>query len=124
MSYYCLLLYDNVYRGDVQEYRFGFESSMSEDLQELEEQLMLKKKKKNATRRMEQIIRLHTEGNRAKLDQARQRESKIRTQTSSFCAFRFKQGVTKRCRLPWLTNSALVYEPNAWGGRGLRGLSQ
>jgi hypothetical protein len=67
----------------VQEYRFGFESSMSEDLQELEEQLMLKKKKKNATRRMEQIIRLHTEGNRAKLDQARQRESRSRTQTSS-----------------------------------------
>ncbi len=67
----------------MQEYRFGFESSMSEDLQELEEQLMLKKKKKNATRRMEQIIRLHTEGNRAKLDQARQRESRSRTQTSS-----------------------------------------
>ncbi len=65
----------------MQEYRFGFESSMSEDLQELEEeQLMLKKKKKNATRRMEQIIRLHTEGNRAKLDQARQRESKSSTQ--------------------------------------------
>jgi hypothetical protein len=44
---------------------------MAEELEELEEQLMLKKKKKNATRRMEQIIRLHTEGNRAKLDQAR-----------------------------------------------------
>ena len=27
------------------------------------------------------------------------------------------QGVTKRCRLSWLTNSALVYEPN-FGGRG------
>ena len=26
------------------------------------------------------------------------------------------QGVTKRCRLSWLTNSALVYEPNAGGG--------
>ena len=26
-------------------------------------------------------------------------------------------GVTKRCRLSWLTNSALVYEPNC-GGRG------
>jgi hypothetical protein len=30
-------------------------------------------------------------------------------------------GVTKRCRLSWLTNSALVYEPKC-GGRGeLRG---
>ncbi len=27
------------------------------------------------------------------------------------------QGVTKRCRLSWLTNSALVYEPKC-GGRG------
>jgi hypothetical protein len=36
----------------------------------------------------------------------------------------FGQGVTKRCRLSWLTNSALVYEPK-YGGRGeLRGLSQ
>jgi hypothetical protein len=26
-------------------------------------------------------------------------------------------GVTKRCRLSWLTNSALVYEPKC-GGRG------
>jgi hypothetical protein len=28
------------------------------------------------------------------------------------------QGVTKRCRLSWLTNSALVYEPKCgrWGG--------
>ncbi len=35
-----------------------------------------------------------------------------------------EQGVTKRCRLFWLTNSALVYEPKC-GGRGeLRGLSQ
>ncbi len=33
------------------------------------------------------------------------------------------QGVTKRCRLSWLTNSAIVYEPKC-GGRGLRGLSQ
>ncbi len=33
-----------------------------------------------------------------------------------------KQGVTKRCRLSWLTNSALVYEPNCGGG--FRGLSQ
>jgi hypothetical protein len=28
-----------------------------------------------------------------------------------------KKGVTKRCRLSWLTNSALVYEPKC-GGRG------
>jgi hypothetical protein len=43
------------------------------------------------------------------------------------------RGVTKRCRLFWLTNSALVYEPKCGGrgggGRGgltlgLRGLSQ
>ncbi len=27
------------------------------------------------------------------------------------------QGVTKRCRLSWLTNSALVYEPKC-GGKG------
>jgi hypothetical protein len=34
------------------------------------------------------------------------------------------QGVTKRCRLSWLPNSALVYEPKC-GGRGeLRVLSQ
>jgi hypothetical protein len=37
------------------------------------------------------------------------------------------QGVTKRCRLSLLTNSALVYEPKCGGGGGrgyLRGLSQ
>ncbi len=28
-----------------------------------------------------------------------------------------EQGVTKKCRLSWLTNSALVYEPK-WGERG------
>jgi hypothetical protein len=34
------------------------------------------------------------------------------------------QGVTKRCRLSWLTNSALLYNPKC-GGRGeLRDLSQ
>jgi hypothetical protein len=33
------------------------------------------------------------------------------------------QRVTKRCRLSWLTKSALVYEPNCAGGGGLRGLS-
>jgi hypothetical protein len=37
---------------------------------------------------------------------------------------RIRMGITKRCRLSWLTNSALVYEPNAGGGGGLRGLSQ
>jgi hypothetical protein len=38
---------------------------------------------------------------------------------------RHHQGVTRRCRLSWLTNSALIYEPKC-GGRGgeLRGLSQ
>ncbi len=37
------------------------------------------------------------------------------------------QGVAKRCRLSWLTNSALVYEPKCEGREGaaaLRGLSQ
>jgi hypothetical protein len=34
-----------------------------------------------------------------------------------------QQRVTKRCRLSWLTNSALVYEPKCGGGV-LRGLSQ
>jgi hypothetical protein len=28
------------------------------------------------------------------------------------------QGVTKRCRLSWLTNSALVYEIKCWGRGG------
>jgi len=36
----------------------------------------------------------------------------------------YLQGVTKRCRLSWLTNSALVYEPKCGGGGELRGLSQ
>ncbi len=35
------------------------------------------------------------------------------------------QGVTKRCRLSWLTNSARVYEPKSGGrGKGLQGRSQ
>ncbi len=34
------------------------------------------------------------------------------------------QGVTKRCRLSVLTNSALVFEPKRGGGRKLRGHSQ
>ncbi len=34
------------------------------------------------------------------------------------------QGVKKRCRLSWMTNSALVYEPKC-GGRGeLRGINE
>ncbi len=34
-------------------------------------------------------------------------------------------GVTKRCRLSWLVNSALVYEPKCGGGgaSGVRGVS-
>jgi hypothetical protein len=28
------------------------------------------------------------------------------------------EGVKKRCRLSWLTNSALVYEPKCGGGGG------
>jgi hypothetical protein len=39
---------------------------------------------------------------------------------SSYTAY---QGVTKRCRLSWLTNSALVYEPKC-GGRGVVAWSQ
>jgi len=35
-----------------------------------------------------------------------------------------QEGVTKRCRLSWLTNSALVYEPLGGGGGLVRGLSQ
>jgi hypothetical protein len=35
-----------------------------------------------------------------------------------------QQVVTKRCRLSWLTNSTLVYEPQKAGWGGLRGLSQ
>jgi hypothetical protein len=31
-----------------------------------------------------------------------------------------KQGVTKRCRLSWVTNIALVYEPKC-GGKGVAG---
>ncbi len=38
--------------------------------------------------------------------------------------FNYLQGLTKRCRLSWLTNSALVYEPKCGGGGELRGISQ
>jgi hypothetical protein len=34
----------------------------------------------------------------------------------------YRQGVTKRCRLSWLTNSALVYEPQMRGGGGSCGV--
>ena len=34
------------------------------------------------------------------------------------------QGVTKGCRLSWLTSSALVYEPIRGGREELQGLSQ
>ncbi len=32
-----------------------------------------------------------------------------------------EQGVTKRCRLSWLTNSALIYEPKCVGRGGVAG---
>ncbi len=35
-----------------------------------------------------------------------------------------EQGVTKRCRLSWLTYGALVNEPKIGGRKELRGLSQ
>jgi hypothetical protein len=37
--------------------------------------------------------------------------------------YQVSQGVTKKCRLSWLTSSALIYEPKCGGG-GLRGLRQ
>jgi hypothetical protein len=36
------------------------------------------------------------------------------------CKDKTMQGTTKRCRLSWLINSALVYEPKCGGG-GLAG---
>ncbi len=33
----------------------------------------------------------------------------------------YVQGVTKRCRLTWLTNGALVYEPKCGGRGGVEG---
>ncbi len=41
-----------------------------------------------------------------------------------FILIYYIQGVTMRCRLSWLTNSAFVYEPKCGGGGGLRFLSQ
>ncbi len=36
--------------------------------------------------------------------------SRLHTSRSA-SRFRYAQGLNKRCRLSWLTNSALVYEP-------------
>jgi hypothetical protein len=38
-----------------------------------------------------------------------------------FLLVHFEQGVTKRCRLSWLTNSVLVYDPKCGGGGGGEG---
>ncbi len=42
---------------------------------------------------------------------------------TAWCLLSPSQGVTKRRRLSWLTNSALVYEPKygEWGGEGVLG---
>ncbi len=53
---------------------------------------------------MESIPRLH-------------KRLKIRALASSSSHLSLPQGVTKRCRLPWLANSALVSEPKC-GGEG------
>ncbi len=37
-------------------------------------------------------------------------------QTLWWCMYTIIQAVTKRCRLSWLTNRALVYEPECGGG--------
>jgi hypothetical protein len=41
-----------------------------------------------------------------------------------YSVFNINRGVTKRCRLSWLTSSAHVYEPKCGGGGVLRGPSQ
>jgi hypothetical protein len=41
-----------------------------------------------------------------------------RKEKTLFC---FVHGVTKRCRLYWLTNSTLAYGPNCRGGGGVEG---
>ncbi len=41
----------------------------------------------------------------------------------SFGSEGYRHGVTKRCRLSWLTNSALVYEPKCEGSGGVGGVS-
>jgi hypothetical protein len=47
-------------------------------------------------------------------------ENSLEKKTTVYCS----QGVTTRCRLSWLTNSALVYEPKCGGrGGGIAGVS-
>ncbi len=40
---------------------------------------------------------------------------------ASILCLHVKQGAAKRCRLSWLTNSTLVYEPNCGGREGVAG---
>jgi hypothetical protein len=47
-----------------------------------------------------------------------------RTTKHDFVRHSLIRGVTKRCRLSWLTNSVLVYEPKCGGREELWGLSQ
>jgi hypothetical protein len=39
------------------------------------------------------------------------------------CMLTTAQGVTQRCRLSWLTNSALIYEPKCGGVAGSQPMS-
>jgi hypothetical protein len=41
--------------------------------------------------------------------------------TTSVQFYGFKQGITERCPLAWLTNSARVDEPKGRGGGGVEG---
>jgi hypothetical protein len=41
--------------------------------------------------------------------------------SANYCVSVLPRGVTKRCRLYWLTNSALVYEPICGGEGEFRG---
>jgi hypothetical protein len=45
-------------------------------------------------------------------------EESLQERSSRTFALPLSQGVTKRCRLSWLTNSALVCEPKRGGGGG------
>jgi hypothetical protein len=38
------------------------------------------------------------------------------TPLSKAISVRKAQGVKERCRVTWLTNSAVVYKPKCWGG--------
>ncbi len=49
---------------------------------------------------------------------AQPRDFNIPMNFFSISNIRINQGVTKTCRLSWLTNSALVYEPKRGGGGG------